>query len=335
MKNLFYLLCIVFFLLSCETKKLPEQSKVSDTTDNQIVNTKLKENTNTTNLFLNPVMGKEYQFESQLTQKIVQRMDTLSSETKHYQTIKYSLKPISKDANGVWTFVAKFNEIEQNISSQMLNVQASTKKLSKEPTPLELFYSTLIGKEFRFKVDERGRNLELIGVDTLLDNVIEKLLKRKEFKGVDKGLLQQIVGSFFNATELKKSFEKLFEIYPEKNLELGESWKISKKANEPIPADIINTFTLKLVKDDSIFIDLVSNILFEKQKSKENEPKLIDLSGKQTGKLIVHRVTGLLLNSKLQQQIKFVYQIPPSQQTNNKTINFSTNVNSTFNLTLK
>ncbi|MCX7909410.1 MAG: DUF6263 family protein [Ignavibacteria bacterium] len=332
MKSFLVLIVFSMIFISCETKKLADEKKL-DSTRVSVAN-KEQVGDGSINLVLNPQLGNLYRFESRLEQKIVQKMDTVSAETKHNQLIKYTLIPLMKDSLGNFLFEAKFSEIEQEIHSKLISVSASTKKVSKEPTPLELFYNSLVGKGFRFKVNNKGRNIQLIGVDSLFNIVIEQLQQRKEFKGVDKALLQQIIGSFFNANELRKGFEKLFEVYPDNLVKLGEKWEIQKNVNDPIPAKIVNTFTLKSVQIDTLFVDLVSNIQFEKQKTKENEPKLVELSGKQNGLLIINKVTGLMLSSKLQQQISIIYQVPPSTQTNNKAINIQTKISSNFYLKL-
>ncbi|MGC8747893.1 MAG: DUF6263 family protein [Candidatus Kapaibacteriota bacterium] len=331
MKRVFYFLSLLL-IFSCESKKIAEEKK-QEMTRKQAVSVN-QVDSNRFLLVLNPEIGKEYVFVSKMNQKILQKIDTLSTETNVDQTIFYSLKSIHKDSN-LYRFRVKFMDIEQNITSPMISIRTSTRKKTQEPTPLDVFYNTLKGKTFDFTIGKYGENLNLIGVDSLLGNIIEEMMNKKEFKGVDRSLLKQLIGNFFNQKELQKSFEKLFEIYPNKRIEIGDSWKIEKHLSEPVPANIVNNFNLKSLRGDSLFIDLSSDVKFEKTKSKENEPQVKELVGRQSGELIVSKVSGMLLNGRLNQQIKMVHQIPPSMQTNNKALTLVTNINSNFILSLK
>jgi hypothetical protein len=159
---------------------------------------------------------------------------------------------------------------------------------------------------------------------------LEQISKRKEFSGVDKNVLSQLVNSFFNPNEMRKNFEKLFEIYPSKKVSVGENWTIDKEVSEPIPAKISNTFLLKNISNDTLFLVQESKITFKKQAQKSNEPQITELSGNQSGNLSVSRSTGVVLNNKVKQQINLVYTFPPSPQTNNKQVKVVTNIKSNF-----
>lgn len=332
MSKLFFFF-FVFILLSCETKKLSDAKESSNLQDERI--SVAKQTTDKFNLELSPELGKEYQFESRLEQKITQKIDTLNAVTNHHQKIIYVLRPIEQDTLNNFLFTVKFKIIQQNISSQLFTVDVNTQIKSKNETPLDIFYGNLIDKEFKLKVDKKGKKITLFGVDSLINSVINQMLKIKEFKGMDKSMLSQIVGSFFNQYELNKSFEKIFNIYPEQSVTTGSSWQIELSPIDPVPTKIVNTYTLNSLKNDSMFVNLSSTIQFNKEIIKESNPDLTEINGKQNGYLILDRRTGLVKDSKLIQQIKMVYKIPPSAQTNNKPLTIVTNVNSVFYLRLK
>lgn len=332
MNRIIFFVLLILFTVSCESKKIAEEKKPAET--NKTAESLAQIESKGLDLFLNPEIGKEYVFESLMNQKIMQKLDTVSYETKVFQSIVYSLKPVWKDT-ATLRFQAKFLEIEQKITSPMISVNASTKKQSQQPTPLDLFYSALKGKTFEFIIGRRGENLSLIGFDSLIERVITDLSKRKEFKGVDKNLISQLISNFFNQNELQKSFEKVFEIYPKKKVNVGDNWKVEKHLNEPVPTDITNNFSLKAIQGDSLIIDLVSDVKFEKVKSKEGEPQVKEMSGRQNGSLIVNKSSGMLQSGNLNQSIRIVNQFPPSPQTNNKSVTLLTNINSNFLLKLK
>lgn len=333
MSRFFLLFLFVFFIFSCEPKKIADERRGSNPSDS--IGYVEQQTSNKFLLELNPELGKEYHFESRLEQKITQKIDTLNAITNHFQKIVYVLQPKEKDTFGNFLFSVKFKTIQQNISSQLFTVDVNTQLRSKSETPLDIFYGNLIDKEFKLIVDKKGKNISLLGVDSLINSVISQMLKLKEFKGIDKSMLSQIVGSFFNQNELKKSFEKIFNVYPEQPVTTGSSWEIHLFPTEPIPSHIINTFTLNSLRNDTLLVDLTSAIQFNKEKLREFNQDLTELTGKQNGSLVLDKRTGLVKDSKIMQQIKIVYKIPPSAQTSNKPLKIVTNVYSVFYLHLK
>jgi hypothetical protein len=331
MKKIFVLLAIFVVLFGCkENQRVSESqnsSKKTTSSGNNIQNTA---NSNLIDLRLKPVVGKEYIFRNELVQDISQRIDTINAETKNTQTIIYSLKPVKIDSAGTILFQVSFKSIQHKIVSPLFTVEVNTSKPNREPAPLEIFYSSLIGKTFGLKVNSDGKNVSLISFDSVLKTSLEQISKRKEFSGVDKNVLSQLVNSFFNPNEMRKNFEKLFEIYPSKKVSVGENWTIDKEVSEPIPAKISNTFLLKNISNDTLFLVQDSKITFKKQAQKSNEPQITELSGNQSGNLSVSRSTGVVLNSKVKQQINLVYTFPPSPQTNNKQVKVVTNIKSNF-----
>ncbi|MFN3306017.1 MAG: DUF6263 family protein [Candidatus Kapaibacteriota bacterium] len=333
MSKFFLILLFVLLIFACEAKKVADERRDSNLPDSkEFVE---QHNSNKFLLELNPELGKEYLFESRLEQKITQKMDTLHAITSHIQKILYAIQPKEKDTFSNYIFLVKFKTIQQNISTQLFTFEVNTQLKSKHKTPLDIFYGNLIDKEFKLTVDKKGKNITIFGVDSLLNSVIGQMSKSNEFKGIDKSMLSQIVGSFFNQNELKKSFEKLFNIYPEQLVTTGDSWEIHLFPTEPIPSKIVNTYTLNSLRNDTLWVNLTSDIQFNKDKVRELDTDLAELSGKQNGHLVLDRRTGMIKDSKIIQQIKLVHKIPPSEQSNNKPLRIVTNVYSVFYLHLK
>ncbi len=325
----------LFFLYGCkESQKLPQNHLGIGQPSTQRTQSNTNEETNLIDLKLKPSIGKEYTFKNEFSQNITQQIDTLTVETQNTQVLVYSLKPISAFNDSI-LFQVNFKRIQQKIVSPLFTIEVNTSKTGKNLSPLEVFFSSIIGKNFGLIVNIASKKVEIIGFDSVLNKVIENISKRKEFSSIDRNMLFQISNSFFNPGELRKSFEKLFEIYPSKKISLGEVWDYDKEVFEPIPAKISNSFLLKKVVDDSLFVSQNTKINFLKGKQNVNEPKISEFIGNQSGEFVVSRISGLVIKSNMFQQINFVYTLPASPQTNNREVNVTTKIKSNFSLRLQ
>lgn len=279
---------------------------------------------------LNPQIGKEYIFKNTVLQTITQTVDSQQISTTHNQTIVYSLKTNKYETNKGITFDVAFKSIEQQIITPMLKIEASTLQKNPNPTPLEIFYRALVGKSFYVKVSPDRKDVQLAGTDSIVENVLNSISRRKEFAEIDKNTLEQLVQNFFNPQDFKRSFEKLFEIYPAKPIAIGESWEITRHISEPIPTTVLNKFQLQKISGDTLFVQLASKVIFDKPKQQANQPSIQDIKGIQSGTLYINKNSGLIFIEKIQQSVKIIYTIPASPQTNNKPLTIPTDVSTTF-----
>jgi len=336
MKKIIFFIGVVIILFGCkENQRVSESQALRKQSKSNSNFSQDQTNSNLIDLRLKPTIGKELIFRNQLVQDITQTIDTIQAKTKNTQTIVYSLTPIEIDSAGSIFFRVNFKSIQQKIVSPLFTLEVNTSKPNRNPLPLETFYSSLVGKSFGLKVNSDGKNISLISFDSVLKNSLEQISKRKEFSGVDKNLLSQLVNNFFNSKEIEKSFEKFFEVYPSKKVSIGENWTIEKEVGEPIPAKISNNFVLKNVSNDTLYLLQESKISLKKGRQNVEEPQISELSGRQSGDIVLSRTTGIVLRSEVKQQINLVYTFPPTSQTNNKQVKVVTKIKSNFTFELQ
>ncbi|MCX7880180.1 MAG: DUF6263 family protein [Ignavibacteria bacterium] len=323
----------VIILLGCAEQKPNSEREVEQ--KNQVTVdslTKGQKPKDSIFFFLNPVLEKEYVFKTTMQQTVTQTSDTQKVETKQQQSVVYSLKPKSISQTGLILFEVSFKSIEQKIHSPLISFELNTKKKRKENTPIETFYNSLIGKLFYLRVGKNGSDVEIFGVDSLINNIVNEILAKDEFKGADKASLSHIISSFFNSSELKKNFEKFFEIYPKKPVSISEPWTNIKTIQEPLPAEIQNQFQIKSISGDTLQLTLKSKVNFKKIEQKERDVNITNLKGSQEGIFYVSYGTGLILKSKIIQNVSLLYSFPPTPQTQNKSLTIPTFISTTFQL---
>ncbi len=331
MRLILYLLLALLLFAGCsERKGIPQDQKKAEPVASEKADKTTSGTAGSVLFQLNPEIGREYTFKNTVLQTITQTIDSQKVNTTHNQTIVYSLKANQYEPNKSITFDVIFKSIEQQITTPMLKIEASTSQKNQKPTPLEIFYRALIGKNFRVKVSHDGKGVQLAGTDSIVGSVLKNISHKKEFTGIDKSTLEQLIQNFFNPQDFKRSFEKLFEIYPAKPIAIGESWEITRHISEPIPTKVINKFQLQKVSGDTLLVQLNSKVSFDKPQQQANQPSIQDIKGTQSGTLYVDKNSGLIFLGTIQQSVKIIYSLPASPQTNNKPLTIPTDVSTTF-----
>lgn len=328
MKIVVFISFVLFLACSQDNKHIVEKPKEQTIKRSAGEESKIKEGII---LKLNPKVGENYTFKVTIDQNIDQTIDTMKIKTLHNQTFVYSLQTKSNNPTEGIIFDAVFRSIQQKLQTPVVTIYANTNSKKEKDNPLETFYKSLIGKGFSIRVKQNGKNVELFRLDSLAQVVYRSLSKRKEISDIELEGLKKMTQEFFNPDEMKKNFEKTFEIYPDTPIFKNSQWKITKTIKQPIPAQVVNEYILESLNLDTALVALSSKIIFEKPKEILNElPNIKNMSGNQTGKLKIDSKSGMTVWGKFSQQIKIEYELPPSPQTNNKTLIIPMSIRTNF-----
>lgn len=318
------------FLLACSQDNKQTAEKPKEQTTTQSSGQKV-ENKERIILKLNPRVGENYTYKVTIDQNIDQTIDTMKIKTLHNQVFIYSLQTKSNNSTDGIVFDVVFRSIQQKLQTPMVTIYANTDSKNEENNPLESFYKSLIGKGFRIRVKQNGKNVELFGLDSLAQVVFHSFSKRKETSNIELEGLKQMTQEFFNPDEMKKNFEKTFEIYPDTAVIKNSQWTITKIIKQPIPAQVVNEYTLENISGDTALIALSSKIIFEKPKEiLKGQPNIKNMSGNQSGKVKIDSQSGMTTWGKFSQKIKIEYELPPSPQTNNKSMIIPMSIRTNF-----
>lgn len=322
-------LLLLFLLLACTEEGKHAASKQEDTTKTSNAHIGVPSFDKFT-LRLNPKEGQNYTYKSTIEQNILQTIDTMQVRTYHNQTFVYSFQTKENNPTEGVTFDVFFRSIQQKLQTPVLTIYANTDNKVSQSNPLEFFYRSLIGKGFKIKVKNNGKEVKLFGIDSLAQSVY-RTLENKRLSEIELNGLKQMTQEFFNPEEMKKNFEKTFEIFPDSAISKNSKWKIVKTVTQPIPAQVINVYTLDDVSIDTVLISVYSKIIFTKpSKTTPNQPNIKNMSGNQTGSLKLDKNTGMTLFGKFAQSINIEYELPASPQTNNKSMKIPMNIKTNF-----
>ena len=140
-------------------------------------------------------------------------------------------------------------------------------------------------KSFFMQVNEKGEVVSVTGFDKIGEAVVSEAGLPEEMKP----MLRQNFQQRFNDDAVKQMFSQSFEIFPNKPVKIGDSWK---RSSNIMKQNISTVYTVKNIKGSRVFLTGASKIKSDDGKS----------SGTQTSKLIIDSRTGLMIDGAFDQK---------------------------------
>ena len=238
--------------------------------------------------------GKRYSYDItwDTDQKIMDRNDRFSFLNS------FSFEVISDDGNvktlkGLYRkfrLYMKIMDLEMDIDTDK-PLSATTGNESMEETMHRVF-SKIKGSTFTLKVDENGNVLSVSGFDDIVNGIIESAGLNDEMKLQMRASLKDQ----FSDERLKSQLAIVFLIFPDKPVNQGDSWQRSYELTGNIPAQFSTTYTIKQIEDEQVTLEAKSLIGPTREGA--------DITGTQSGTLIVNSITGLVVRADFTQQME-------------------------------
>jgi hypothetical protein len=292
---------IVLMLASCADEKTPKEAaaakdsasmhEVTDTVDGTKAIDTVKTTVATIGdgaipLKFNLRVGKkyDYQIKFDLTQQAPNRQMTTTMD------VNYDLAVVGESA-GMKTIQITYDRLAMimNMGGQKMELN-SDMDIKEAQGPLGMvggIFRAMKGKSFTMKVNSEGQIKEVKGFEEIGEAVVE------EFK-VAEGTKESLKNNFknqFNEKTARESFSNSFDIFPDKPVKVGDSWKKTANTSVGIAQKMVTTYTVKEIKGNRVTIDAVSDMQL-KDSSKTG----------QTARLIVDARTGLVTRGTFEQQ---------------------------------
>lgn len=296
----FFLTAAVFALLTaCGTNKDEKKNETSaPTNDSVVVEEKLpsleKEFADTLNvkpveqavlLKFNFQKGKIYNYA--MTFDINQKKGDISRG--NIMKWNYDMQVVG-EKDDVKTIKTTYKRIDMTMDMGTQKMEFSSEKKVDAMDFMQLpskMFGIIKGKSFTMEINGKGEVISVSGFDKIGEAVVSEMNVPEEMKP----MMKQNFQKQFNDDAAKQLFSQAFQIYPNKKVKIGDSWK----ANSTVPAlkqDIATIYTVKNIKGDRMFVN-------GEGKLKSSDGKN---SGIQTSKLIINAKTGLMIDGVFDQK---------------------------------
>lgn len=91
-------------------------------------------------------------------------------------------------------------------------------------------YKAISGQSFDMEVNNRGKVLSVTGLNKIRSNAFEKI--KSDFSQEEQNFVKQLLENSLSVEAIKLQFEESMNIFPEKNLKIGEKWEDVQNINE-------------------------------------------------------------------------------------------------------
>ncbi len=234
--------------------------------------------------------GKGYDYE------MITNMDQeIMGQSMQMDMTAYYSMDVKEDDGMVKTIVSVIDRFKMKVGVGGMNIDIDTDKplpnlreTEDGKDPMKMMNSLLgaiKGQKFTMKVDAEGKIMDVTGFENMAKTIVDSM-------GVDTEKRQEMIDLFgkqFNADKMKSQLERVWYIFPNKEVKVGDSWDKTSQ----IKGEMGGTYNSNYKVTD-IEGDMVS--LTENTKMESSEDKM-KLKGDITGTLVVDSRQGLIVNA--------------------------------------
>ena len=248
--------------------------------------------------------GKEY--ELQTDWNIIQKVENDTSSITMNNI--YFLKVLSEQDSTI-TLQVTFGDMRNKMNVGDININSDTRtpyidsngNNQELPLVMNHVFTGVKGKSFEMQVTPAGQVLSVTGLEQLEEGVIEKANDLKDATRVT-------YRELFNESAMKERMNKVFFIYPVKEVAVGDSWTKQLDVSGFIYKSV---YTVKSATDDQLFLSLAG---------KADKPGS-NATIEQAGSLVVDIESGLVINALIDQHTVSMYEGKKDIMKNTITVN--------------
>lgn len=177
--------------------------------------------------------------------------------------------------------------------------------------PINKIMRSMVNNPFYVNLSKSGRILSVEGMEEVIGKINESL------NLLDDNIKESIHSSIdnqFGKESFKSSFITGLIIYPEKSLQVGDTWSSQLTDYSIIPLEMITTWELKNIRKQTAHIEGNSTLQsMVKPKKNQSDTDKIEMSGTNNIRAIINVATGWLQESIQTSDISGTMVLPPNE----------------------
>ena len=244
-------------------------------------------------LTFNPELGKKYEYRIEAVQNITQAFMEQEIPMKSEISGIYISEIKDKTTHEIHT-VTSFQEFNFLISASSFQLGYSSNKPNENPSEMdnlfEKLFSSIINQPFTVVFAPNGSVISVSGMEDIIKNMFGAV-------PADAQVVEHQVRQMFSDEIMKNMFEQSSNFYPERPVNIGDSWNVDNTTTmNNMSFDIKSKYTLAEINDGLITLEVTGEVEMSMLETK--------ISGTQSGKIIVDSKTGMPVESDIVQDIK-------------------------------
>jgi len=254
--------------------------------------------------------GKTYYQRTMIDQHMVQTVMNMQQVMDQNMGTGLKMDVLDVDGQGNMRIRSTYNWSMSKRTGPMGNLDYDSAKQPTPPPGAEPF-AALLGQTYVIKISPKGEVLDVNGVEAL-----QAAVRKKLPPGAEADPAMSALSQYLDKNGIKQMVENSLSVYPDKPVEVGESWSKKRVISPMFELTIDSKWTLQKLEAGVAIIATTSS-----SRSNANKPveaggmkMRFDLAGTQDGTIRMQAATGLILLGQAQQQLKGEIKLGDSDQ---------------------
>lgn len=212
--------------------------------------------------------------------------------------------------DGKYSVTMVYNSIMVN--QPMAGLTYDSETATAEPTGAAKAIASVINKELSFTLSKNGEVSDITGFEVMLDSMVESMGITDETQAT---MFKSQMAAQYNAETMRDQLKRTLIIFPDKELNKGDTWSEDQSVAAPFAMNIQTTYELADYDEETVTLNISSDIFTEGDEMNMGGATMTpDLTGVQSGTITIDRKTGLILNGNMEQLISGILNMTSPQE---------------------
>lgn len=178
--------------------------------------------------------------------------------------------------------------------------------------PMHKAFRAMLESQVQLQFSRSGEILEVSGVDGMVDNMINAVLK--DLPEVDPSTIRSSMSNMISDETMKKQLSSLSQ-FPSYAVGVGDSWSEEVEMKSLITLITETEYTVTAIDDEYIYVDINGTLESPGDDVTETNGMSMKyhLEGTQVGKLIIQKSNGWMKRSEIVQDVEGTVEILPNE----------------------
>ncbi|MHB1922070.1 MAG: DUF6263 family protein, partial [Chitinophagaceae bacterium] len=215
-------------------------------------------------LRLQPEEGVSYFYQVSLVQEVRVGNPGDQKDTHNEVGIRYGVRMLSTDSHQIMLFRITYNQVRyvmsdgQNGDMGYDSAPSSMDTLLDSPTSriFSRMLSPLIGRSFSARVTPQGKTLELIGVRSMVTQMLDSM----HLDSSQLALIAPVLKRSFGKNAVNKMFANTLVPFPVQKVGVGDSWSDDLEVNSGFPMELHRTYSVRNIQENVVVLGIHTRI---------------------------------------------------------------------------
>lgn len=237
-------------------------------------------------------------------QHIVQTLQGQTMDIQQNIIMEYVYDVLNVTEAGDATIKLTYSKIGFSQDGPMGKIEYRSWEEGEEIPLMAQGFASLVDQSVTMTLTPEGRVTDVTGFDALLENIM------KDFDiPVDEETRAQFEDNLrtqFGDVTFKETMEKMFAVYPDKPVGVGDIWSAEYMFTAGLPMVVNNTWQVKSIVADRVVIEVNSKIRPNKEGTLPQFGGVnltYDIQGTQQGQIVIDTLAGWLWEGEMKQNL--------------------------------